>query len=327
MKDNQEYLSISDMNFITDVVQHPLHGTVIKTYDHLGGFDLNYQNRTLDRICKEYGDNVTVEVQYSFDNRIKQQYPNLKFRWCEDAELMLAFQGLVEHQPLDFKNFVCSFAGGAHATRKLLVAHLYQRGWFNSEYATKNFTYSVDELDGHIRDYVPDREQFYNKFFIKDSSQDFASQICTLSGYGNFHEQFRIDHAESLKVLQPVITSSFVHIVSETLASNNYPMITEKFLYSIVTRGLFVAYAPPTWHDHLSTWYGFKPYNKIFDYRFDQIVNPVERLLMLTDMLSKFEKLSTHDWHDLYEIEKDTIEFNYDRYFSKEYDHYFEMPL
>jgi hypothetical protein len=36
-------------------------------------------------------------------------------------------------------------------------------------------------------------------------------------------------------------------------------------------------------------------------------------------MISKFSKLSAHDWHDLYQLEANTIEFNYDWYFSKDY--------
>jgi hypothetical protein len=36
-------------------------------------------------------------------------------------------------------------------------------------------------------------------------------------------------------------------------------------------------------------------------------------------MISKFEKLTPVEWHDLYLLEQDTIEYNYDHYFSKKY--------
>jgi hypothetical protein len=65
--------------------------------------------------------------------------------------------------------------------------------------------------------------------------------------------------------------------------------------------------------------HGFKAYDKIFDYRFDTVENPVERLMCLVEMLTKFEKLSQDDWMDLYRLETDAIEFNYDHYFSKNY--------
>jgi hypothetical protein len=110
-----------------------------------------------------------------------------------------------------------------------------------------------------------------------------------------------------------------VHLVSETLSTSYYPFYGEKFLQSVVTRGLFVAYAQPNWHEMLEKWYGFKKYDKIFDYRFDHIQNPLERMIELISMLLKFRYLSSDDWRDLYEMEKDTIEYNYDWYFSRQY--------
>jgi hypothetical protein len=107
--------------------------------------------------------------------------------------------------------------------------------------------------------------------------------------------------------------------VSETLATSYYPFVTEKFLYSIVTQGLFLVYAQPGWHDHVEKYYGFKKYTKLFDYGFDSIHNPVERLVELMSMISKFSILTPHEWHDLYLIEQDTIEYNHNHYFSGNY--------
>jgi hypothetical protein len=108
------------------------------------------------------------------------------------------------------------------------------------------------------------------------------------------------------------------------MATSYYPFVTEKFLYSVVTRGLFLAYAHPGWHAHLEKYYGFKPYTRIFDYRFDNIGNPVERLVELMTMISKFSKLSKQEWHELHEIERDTIDYNYDHYFSQNYLKHYE---
>ena len=110
-----------------------------------------------------------------------------------------------------------------------------------------------------------------------------------------------------------------MHIVSETMATSYQPHVTEKFFFSIVTHGLFLAYAQPGWHAHLEKYAGFKKYTKLFDYRFDSIQNPVERLVELITMVSKFSHLSRFDWHDLYLMEKDTIDYNYDHYFSEKF--------
>jgi len=65
--------------------------------------------------------------------------------------------------------------------------------------------------------------------------------------------------------------------------------------------------------------YGFKKYTKLFDYTFDTIENPIKRLLELMTMISKFQKLSYDDLYDLYLLELDTINYNYDHYFSRDY--------
>jgi hypothetical protein len=119
--------------------------------------------------------------------------------------------------------------------------------------------------------------------------------------------------------LEYKLTESFLHIVSESIATSYVPYVTEKFLYSVVTHGLFLAYAQPGWHNHLEKYYGFKKYTKLFDYRFDTITNPVERLVELMTMVSKFSQLSPAEWHDLYLIEQDTIDYNYDHYFGGGY--------
>jgi hypothetical protein len=90
-------------------------------------------------------------------------------------------------------------------------------------------------------------------------------------------------------------------------------------LYPILCKTFYLGFAQPGWHSHIEKYFGFKQYNKVFDYKFDEISNPLLRLIALMEMISKFEKLSKFDWHDLYLVEQDTIDFNYDHFISKEY--------
>jgi hypothetical protein len=167
-------------------------------------------------------------------------------------------------------------------------------------------------LNGHITDYVNDQDNFYLKFFVNEHSEEFFQST-------NSFGHVRFEHNQNIHNLESKLTESFLHIVSETAATSYYPFVTEKFLYSIVTRGLFLAYAQPGWHAHVEKYHGFKRYTKLFDYRFDSIKNPVERLVELITMISKFSHLTPAEWHDLYLIEQDTIEYNYDHYFSNRY--------
>lgn len=287
--------------------------------DHLGGFDQDFFNPILDQVVTYALDNNISDIttSYILNDQVKTRYPGINFYF--DIAQIGAFgwetmNRYNTHPEIKYETFISSFNGSGHVSRKLLVACLNKFGWFDPKYNSKNFIYSNDEIDGHIKDYVPYQESFYRKFFI-DYSDDFHEQIYTL-GPWNKVDKFKLYIVEFLNT---VTTRSFLHIVSETMATNYHPWVTEKALYGIITRGLFLAYAQPNYHAEFETHFGFKKYDKLFDYSFDKIRNPVERLLNLLSMICKFSKLSKTDWYDLYEMEKHTIEYNYDHYFSKDY--------
>jgi hypothetical protein len=284
---------------------------LLKIVDHLSGFDIDLKNSVLDYVQKSVNKKTTVLVDYVIDPKVKINYPLLRFKW-QDTWVNNCFRAYTIHPEINYKNFVCSFNGSAHVSRKLLVSALEQFKFFNTNYCSKNFSYTSDILDGHISDYVDNKNRFYRKFFISDNSDTFFNTIYSF-------DYTRFDHAKNIYNLEHKLTQSFLHIVSESLATSYYPFMSEKFLYSVITRGLFLTYAQPDWHEHLEKYYGFRKYTRLFDYRFDSIQNPVERLVELMSMISKFSILSTDDWHDLYEMESDTIEFNYNHYFSGDY--------
>ena len=286
--------------------------------DHIGGFDISLNCTLLDLLNTSVANTATtstVETEYIFTDIIKTKYNNLNLQFNVDLwtthNFIKSFNNYSVHPTIDYKNFICSFNGSAHIGRKLLVSILQKFGYFHKDYCSKNFKYSVGTLDGHVQDYV-DNHNFCRKFFISPDSEMFFQSV-------NSFGHVRFDHNKNIYNLEYKLTESFLHIVSETMATSYYPFVTEKFLYSIVTRGLFLAYAQPGWHSHLEKYYGFKRYTKLFDYRFDDIQNPIERLVELITMISKFSCLSPAEWTDLYEIEQDTIEYNYDHYFSGRY--------
>lgn len=291
-----------------------LASSTVILIDHLGGFDSDLHNSVIDYIALKKFTNKFY-TQYCVDSRLKNIYKKVDINFSPKLQNQINFKSLSKynvHPDLEYKNFICSFNGSLHVSRKLLTAILQRFGYYNTEYCSKNFVFSKDKLDGHIIDYVSDQDNFYRKFFIANNSDVFFN---TINSFGHV----RVDHRKNIYNLENKLTESFLHLVSETMATSYYPFVTEKFLYSIVTRGLFLAYAQPGWHDHVETYYGFKKYTKLFDYRFDAIQNPVVRLVELMTMVSKFSMLSTADWTDLYLLEQDTIEYNYDHYFSGDY--------
>jgi hypothetical protein len=292
--------------------------------DHIGGFDSDLTNVFYD-ILNNYAKSVnkfyTIHNDIIYSTAIKDHYNHINFVFSVDIfnkySSWKQFSTYVTHPDINYKNFICSFNGKPHVSRKLLVAILQKFNYFNLEYCSKNFCYSEDTLSGHIKDYTDIQERLYNKFFVSKDSNIFSQSI-------NSFGFIEYDHKQNIHNLESKLTKSFLHIVSETMATSYYPYITEKFLYSIVTRGLFLAYGQPSWHSYLEEYYGFKRYTKLFDYTFDDIQNPIKRLVELINMVSKFSHLTTDEWKDLYQFESDTIEYNYDHYHSKNYINHFK---
>lgn len=288
-------------------------------HDHNGGFDCNFHNPNLmhiDQLALEKNVRYKIWWHEFLEKSITSRYPRIDF--CLDIREQehfhfRHFKNYNCHPVVDHDHFICSFNGSAHVSRKLLTSALGRFGWFDPETCSKNFAYSIDILDGHLTDFLDeDLHRIYRKFFLDHHSQSFFEKTYSFG-------HVRYDHENNIYNLEDKITRSFLHIVSESLATSYYPYVSEKFLYSVVTRGLFLAYAQPGWHDHLEQFYGFKKYSRLFDYRFDTIQNPVLRLIELMSMLAKFSVLSLDDWRDLYELEIDVIEYNYDHYFSGNY--------
>lgn len=291
------------------------HNTII-LQDNLNGFDLNYRSSVLDELdIMVNKKNINVLTSYIVNQQVKDNYQNFNFS-LDFKYLKNLYNGFSQHRydvGNSFINFLCSFNGSMHVSRCLLVAILKKFGFFNPDYVSKGFSFELDKLDGYIQDYVGGRDALYRKWFISDDSEDFFQKTNSIGSY------LRFDHANNINQLKSQLTNSFVHLVSESMATSYHPFIGEKFLYSVVTKGLFVAYGQPGWHSVVEKYYGFRSYNKLFDYRFDEIMNPIERLVELVVMISKFSKLSPAEWHDLYCLENDTIEYNYDHYYSGDY--------
>lgn len=303
-----KYNSLISKNLNLDVIE------CLDVYDHLGGFDSQFNNGILNSL-QEQNFKKPINIQYTFVDEIINKYSSLDLRFSFNMEYEMIFRHFHNynvHPLLKIKNLLCSFNGSPHVSRQLLTSILEHFGIFNSKYCTKNFSNPCEQVIEQLNNLnlSSDEVKLYRKFFT--SNETFCNNSYTFN-----YERFK--HSNNIYNLENSITESFVHLVSETMSTSYYPFITEKFLYSVVTRGLFIAYGQPLWHQHLESFYGFKPYTNVFDYSFDKEINPVKRLVKLMEMISKFKTLTNDELCDLYQLENETIEYNYDHYFSKQY--------
>lgn len=292
--------------------------------DHINGFDSNYCSTVLDQAQQRASNNdqlVVVQYVHPLESRdrllIQNNYPNLDIKWnwnLAKSRSPIANPDIMKeqtiHPPQTFDSFLCSFNGTPHVGRMLLVSMIYKMGWYDPEFVSKNFLFTNTEVENHIHD-LSDNPVVHTRL-IGQVAETFAQSI-------NSFDYSRMAHAHNRSVLSQRVAGAFVHLVSETMATSRVPFYTEKFFHSIVNRGLFVCYAQPGYHRSLETIFGFRLYKKLFDYDFDLIVNPVSRLIRMAEMLGKFNGLSSLDWHDLYQLEIDTIEYNHDHFYSRKY--------
>jgi transposase-like protein len=290
----------------------------IQLRDHLGGFDYKYTNQEFEKLnAIAYDSHRVINVFYHqlLNQSVKDRYKNLKFYFDLDEQEKFHFKELRSFNGncnKNFKNFLSCFIGSKSVSRQFLSSILYKTKLWNENTCTKNFKFDNDTLDGNVMSYVNgDEEKLLNKFFL-DQTNYIGKKIINVS-YSHCENLSNLYH------LQDKINSSFLNLVSESMGVSYVPYITEKFLNAVVTKTLFITHGQPLWHWEISECYGFKIYDKIFDYRFDMIQNPVRRTVSLVEMILKFKDLTPHDWHDLYLLEKDTIEYNYDHYLSKSY--------
>jgi len=290
--------------------------------DHLEGFDINNNNKVLSYINTYAINNNKRFIVYwkeYLPNKIKQLYSALDIRvstigqkWitsCHDIDIVSTKKSL--------ENFVCSFNGSNSVSRQLLVSAIYKLKWYDSEYISKNFAFECDTLDGNIMRLAENsvEEQFFRKFIISDNDKTFNEFCKNIHGFS--YKPF--DHLYNMQVLFKKINNSFIQVCAESTATSYFPYITEKFLYPVLAKTFWLSYAQPGYYEYLEKFYGFKKFNIIFDYSFDTIINPVVRLIKILEIIGKFQNLTVHEWHDLYQMEQEILEFNYDWFKSKSY--------
>lgn len=262
----------------TDWVKIVLAPGHILYFDHIGGFNKDYHNELL----KSLPSGITVYLEYLLPDHVKDQYPTLNFVF--DAELMISnnhMTDIVTYPALSKEprtHFICSFNGSYHFSRGLVVTELYRRKWFDARTCTKGFVM-------HEQDPMP--------------------------GYMNLFDYKNLDLQHNITVLSPIIQQCFVQLVSETVAESYVPFVTEKILFPCLNNTLWVAYAQPGYYQWVEKHLGFRKFS-VFDYSFDNVQDPSQRLTVLLDMLAPFGHMSLAQWQEIYAQEADTLTYNFE---------------
>jgi hypothetical protein len=120
--------------------------------DHLGGFTIDLTCKLLDNL---HAQNYLKKIytQYFINNQIAQRYPSLDIEFSVSLQNKINLQHFTNyniHPDLNYKNFICSFNGSAHVSRKLLISILEKFGYYDPAYCSKNFSYTTEFNKGII---------------------------------------------------------------------------------------------------------------------------------------------------------------------------------
>lgn len=267
------------------ILTQPLVNGSLVVGDHLCGFDSNFKNTYLENLAPG-----VIYIEYHLSDAIKSLYPHLTIKF--DSKLVevnnsfAQFVGCAPPPEKSFSNFLCCFNRSGHSGRQWLCYRLHVLNWFNPEYCSKNFAIQVETSDS--------------------CTQEFCQ---TIVNFGDIDRP--MDHQYNQQVLNHKIQQSFLNLVSETISESFVPFVTEKILYPIVNKTLWITYAQPGYHTTVQKLLGFK-LHRCFDFSFDQITDPNERLIALTSMLAPFSVMDPAEWQDIYQQEADILEFNFE---------------
>jgi len=118
----------------------------------------------------------------------------------------------------------------------------------------------------------------------------------------------------------PVIQSveSFLHVVTETCFWDKKQHLTEKIFKPIVLKQPFVLLGCANNLSYLKE-YGFKTFDRWWDESYDSCEDPIERINLVCNIIEQICKLSNDELKNLLLEMQEVLEYNYNRFYSKEF--------
>jgi hypothetical protein len=138
--------------------------------------------------------------------------------------------------------------------------------------------------------------------------------------------EFRIDTSIENKIENQSFTigaisecmESFLHVVTETCFWDSKKHLTEKIFKPIVLKQPFVLLGCANNLAYLKE-YGFRTFDKWWSEDYDNCTDPVERILMVVNIIEKISKLPNNELQNMLIEMEEVLEHNFNRFYSKEF--------
>ena len=131
------------------------------------------------------------------------------------------------------------------------------------------------------------------------------------------HDAFIKNGSQTLNAI-PEMMESFLHVVTETCFWETKDHLTEKIFKPIVARQPFVLLGCVNNLKYLRS-YGFKTFNAWWDESYDSITDPILRLQAVVKIIKEICSLSNKDLTAMLRAMQHVLDYNYNRFYSKEF--------
>jgi hypothetical protein len=205
--------------------------------------------------------------------------------------------------------------GGARSYRSILVSELQKREILNFghiSYSDKcpEYGHYKDTLFNDLKKYtIPEDES--QKIISYLDQIEFPLRIDTSSSDFIPNNSFNIGPI-------PQLMESFVQLVTETCFYEKKLHLTEKIFKPIVAKQPFLLVSCQHNLKYFKS-YGFKTFSNWWDESYDNIENPLKRLSAIIDILELICKMKNSELKDMLVDMQETLDYNYERFYSKEF--------
>lgn len=205
--------------------------------------------------------------------------------------------------------------GHARSHRSLFVAQLQKLSLLDQGYISYS---EICPVHGHYKNNLISLIDQYglSASFIHECIQE-LDKINFPLRIDNPNSEYIANCSEQLGPVKE-LSESFLHVVTETCFWENKEHLTEKIFKPIVARQPFVLIGCVQNLNYLKS-YGFKTFDQWWDESYDQIDDPIQRLNAVVKIINDICKLSLNDLQNLLQQMQDTLDYNYNRFYSKEF--------
>lgn len=232
-------------------------------------------------------------------NNYKSRSSRAKFLYWDTYQFTLTYAKLKKNieKTANFKYHYISFNGRFRNHRAQLIDEMYHNNLFD---------YGKISWNGYPGS-KPSDDFYVFKYWAPEIKYiDISPEM--INEYNDLDKILCSDRSLRLQFIPPIeYDLSFMQIVPETKTDRHY--ISEKTITPLLLKKPFLSLSSKEFHNILTN-YGFKLYDEIFDYSFDEVDSLDKRIEGIILNLKNITKYSLEECDLLYKKIEDKLEYN-----------------